>query len=276
MDQNPERRGASWRSRRGQNFLRTSAQAVAATALMVAGFVWAAQQPAAFGRPGALLQVPGALISTPAPPAHFTYLAQALGEDEARRLEPLTFRVAEVLKRYARDDAVADRAAAAVVLEGEKHKLDASLLVGLMIIENAKIDPVARSNVGATGLMQVMPFHSGKWGCESSNLDDIEANICHGVNILADLVKRSPNLDRALLRYNGCVRGTNTPNCHTYPKKVRGYASHAASMMTAMEQGRDIRSIALIPKLNLGTARAAAKKAPVKKAPARKRVASRG
>jgi hypothetical protein len=26
---------------------------------------------------------------------------------------------------------------------------------------------------------------------------------------------------RALLAYNGCVRGTNTPNCHTYPNKVR-------------------------------------------------------
>jgi hypothetical protein len=26
---------------------------------------------------------------------------------------------------------------------------------------------------------------------------------------------------RALLAYNGCVRGTNTPNCHTYPDKVR-------------------------------------------------------
>jgi soluble lytic murein transglycosylase-like protein len=240
---------------------------------MVAGFVWAAQQPAAFGKPGARLQVSGALISTPPAPAHFAYLTEALGEEEARRLEPLTLRVAEVLKRYAKDDAVADRAAAAVVAEGEKHNLDASLLVGLMIIENAKIDPVARSNVGATGLMQVMPFHRGKWGCESTNLADIESNICHGVNILADLVKRSPSLDRALLRYNGCVRGTNTPNCHTYPKKVRGWATHAATMMTAVEEGRDIRSVSLIPKLNLGTAK---KKASVKKVPARKRVASRG
>jgi soluble lytic murein transglycosylase-like protein len=243
---------------------------------MVGGFVWAAQQPAVFGKPGSMLRAQGALISTPASPAHFAYLAQAVGEEEARRLEPLTFRVAEVLKRYARDDAVADRAAAAVVAEGQKHKLDPSLLVGLMIIENAKIDPVARSNVGATGLMQVMPFHSGKWGCESSSLVNIEANICHGVNILADLVKHSPNLDRALLRYNGCVRGRNTPNCHTYPKKVRGYASHAATMLTAMEQGRDIRSISLIPKLNLGSARAASKKAPARKAPARKRATSRG
>lgn len=273
MDQHIERRGAPSHSRRGRNLIRTAAQAISATALMVAGFVWAAQQPAAFGKPGARLQVSGALISTPPAPAHFAYLTEALGEEEARRLEPLTLRVAEVLKRYAKDDAVADRAAAAVVAEGEKHNLDASLLVGLMIIENAKIDPVARSNVGATGLMQVMPFHRGKWGCESTNLADIESNICHGVNILADLVKRSPSLDRALLRYNGCVRGTNTPNCHTYPKKVRGWATHAATMMTAVEEGRDIRSVSLIPKLNLGTAR---KKASVKKAPARKRVASRG
>ena len=26
-----------------------------------------------------------------------------------------------------------------------------------------------------------------------------------------------------MLHYNGCVRGTNTPNCKTYPSKVQRY-----------------------------------------------------
>ena len=35
----------------------------------------------------------------------------------------------------------------------------------------------------------------------------------------------------ALQRYNGCVRGTNTPNCYTYSGKVMKYADQAASAM---------------------------------------------
>jgi hypothetical protein len=32
----------------------------------------------------------------------------------------------------------------------------------------------------------------------------------------------------ALLRYNGCVTGSNTPNCKTYPDKVRRYVEASA------------------------------------------------
>ena len=76
--------------------------------------------------------------------------------------------------------------------------------------------------------MQVMPFHAGKWGCPSSDLFDIDANICHGVQILADNLKRSRNLPTALQRYNGCVRGTNTPDCHRYAGKVYRSARRTA------------------------------------------------
>jgi soluble lytic murein transglycosylase-like protein len=276
MEQNFDRRSPSG-ARPKQSFVRSAAQALAAVAAIAVAFTWASQRPLAVGRPGDRIELPAAFISPSG--VELSYLATALGEDEARRLEPVRFRVASVLKRYAKDDAVADRAAAAVVAEGEKHNLDPSLLVGLMIIENSRIDPWAKSNVGATGLMQIMPFHSGQWGCDSPNLVNIEANICHGVNILAQYVRTSPNLDRALLRYNGCVRGRNTPNCHTYPKKVRGYAQHAASMMTAMEEGKDIRTIALIPKLNLGSKKVKARKAPVRRtakaSTARKRSSAR-
>jgi hypothetical protein len=33
-------------------------------------------------------------------------------------------------------------------------------------------------------------------------------------------LKRTGNVRRALLRYNGCVTGSNTPNCRRYPSKV--------------------------------------------------------
>ena len=59
----------------------------------------------------------------------------------------------------------------------------------------------------------------------------IDSNICHGVSILADLIKRSPSVSSALQRYNGCVRGTNTPNCNTYSGKVLKFAEQAATSM---------------------------------------------
>jgi soluble lytic murein transglycosylase-like protein len=97
------------------------------------------------------------------------------------------------------------------------------------LTENPGLDPKAKSFVGARGLMQVMPFHAGKWGCASPDLFDIESNICHGVAILADNLMQSRTLPQALLGYNGCVRGTNTPDCFRYPRKVYGQARKSNS-----------------------------------------------
>lgn len=141
------------------------------------------------------------------------------------------FRVSQILRNYTRDPAKADRIASAIVSEGTKHRISPSLLVGVLLTENPWLDPQAKSKVGARGLMQVMPFHSGKWGCGSRDLFDIEANICHGVRILGQNLKDERNLDRALLAYNGCVRGTNTPNCFTYSRHVLKYADMSARVI---------------------------------------------
>lgn len=96
------------------------------------------------------------------------------------------------------------------------------LLMAVMLVENPWIDPEARSHMGAIGLMQVMPFHAGEWGCPEGDLTVPEVNICYGARILAHALGRfAGDLDRALLAYNGCVLGTNTPKCHEYPQWVR-------------------------------------------------------
>jgi soluble lytic murein transglycosylase-like protein len=118
-----------------------------------------------------------------------------------------------------------------IVEQGEKEKIDPALLVGVLLTEDATLDPHARSSVGARGLMQVMPLHSGKWGCGSKDLFDVESNICHGVQILKQAMIDAPNTRLALLRYNGCVRGTHTPNCHQYDDKVLRHAGRAAAEM---------------------------------------------
>ena len=154
------------------------------------------------------------------------------GSDEAH--------IAEILRGYTTDTARANRIAAALVKEGRRRKVGSSLLVGVLLTENPWLDPRAVSFVGARGLMQVMPFHAGKWGCVSGDLFDIESNVCHGVAILAENLKQSRTLPQALLGYNGCVRGTNTPDCKRYPVKVyRQARKSTATGFRALGSGGD-------------------------------------
>jgi hypothetical protein len=68
--------------------------------------------------------------------------------------------------------------------------------------------------------MQVMRFHAGVYDCDSDDLLQIEANICHGARVFASYLKRTKDVRSALLRYNGCVRSNATPSCRRYPSKV--------------------------------------------------------
>ena len=73
------------------------------------------------------------------------------------------------------------------------------------------------SNRGAVGLMQVMRFHAGVFDCDSDDLLQVEANICHGARVFASYLKRTRDVRSALLRYNGCVKTRATPSCRRYP-----------------------------------------------------------
>jgi soluble lytic murein transglycosylase-like protein len=212
---------------RWQRILKTSLHALGAAVLLAAGTVWTLrQQHPQYVKPGELLHLPPALVTAAAPGTQ----PYAPPTDAKAQLE--IQKVAYSLRKYTNDTVLARRIASAIVVQGGKKNIDPALLVGVVLTEDAKLDPNARSFVGARGLMQVMPFHAGKWkGCSSADLFAIDSNICHGVSILADLIKRSPSVASALQRYNGCVRGTNTPNCHTYSGKVLKFAEQAASQM---------------------------------------------
>ncbi|MGI9076903.1 MAG: transglycosylase SLT domain-containing protein [Gemmatimonadaceae bacterium] len=202
---------------RWRNALRVAVHGTALSLLLAAGTVWTlGQQHPAFTKPAELLRLPGAIINAP-------------------RSSEDAFRIGQVLRRYTRNGDVADRIAEAVVSEGLRRKIDPALLVGVMLVETDNLNPRARSFVGARGLMQVMPFHAGRWRCGSSDLYDIEANICHGVSVLADNIKRAPNLRTALQRYNGCVRGSNTPNCTAYSGKVMKATTKTSLQMMAID-----------------------------------------
>ncbi|HUH11524.1 MAG TPA: lytic transglycosylase domain-containing protein, partial [Longimicrobiales bacterium] len=107
-----------------------------------------------------------------------------------------------------------------LVEQSHKRGLDPATVLAVMWIES-RGKPDATSFVGASGLMQVMPMHRGRWtGC-GRDLYGIEDNLCYGTSILAWYLRRFPGDERrALLGYNGCVRGTNTRDCFQYPNKV--------------------------------------------------------
>lgn len=132
--------------------------------------------------------------------------------------------LAVALARRSGNPDVAVQAAAALVHEAERLRLSPSLLGAVLLIENTPLDPEAVSSQGALGLMQVMPVHLGSYGC-SPDLVSIETNICHGASILKHMVRRAKSVPLALKRYNGCVRGRNTPRCYRYPKRVLRTAS---------------------------------------------------
>jgi soluble lytic murein transglycosylase-like protein len=127
--------------------------------------------------------------------------------------------LAQILRRTAKPE-IANRVARAIVKEARQLQLPPSLLAGVLLTENARLEPKTISSRGAVGLMQVMRFHAGVFDCDSDDLLQVEANICHGARVFAGYLKRTNDVRSALLRYNGCVRSRATQSCRRYPSKV--------------------------------------------------------
>lgn len=145
------------------------------------------------------------------------------------------------------DSTHAKRIATALLREGRRADLDTRLLLAVMRVENPWLDLDVLSSAGAVGLMQVMPFHAGAWGCDGNDLTDLDVNICHGTRILAWLLDRyDGDVERALLAYNGCVVGVSTTNCHLYPSWVLAHAipswadAGASSLMASNAPARNL------------------------------------
>lgn len=125
----------------------------------------------------------------------------------------------------------ADSIAYYAVREGYVNGIPPAVVFGVMLTENARFESKATSNVGAVGLMQVYPKIWLKALSErlGKDLATDSTNIKYGTFILKEYIKSDSGAvsrgkaQRGLLRYNGCVRGSNTPNCRTYPAKVERF-----------------------------------------------------
>jgi soluble lytic murein transglycosylase-like protein len=142
--------------------------------------------------------------------------------------------VAEFLaKRYrVAQDAVAGFVATAYRAGGE-WKVDPLLLLAVMAVES-RYNPVAESNLGAKGLMQVIPkFHPEKLvehGGEGALLDP-EVNIQVGAQILREYLRRFGETETALQMYAGAFDEPNS----SYAFKV---LAERARLEQALKQAR--------------------------------------
>ena len=147
--------------------------------------------------------------------------------------------IEEVLRSYRNDPELTHEIAVALVREAHRAGLEPRVLLSVLLVENPMLETRAQSFAGAVGLMQVMPLHQGHWRACRPDLESIDDNICHGAQIFASYLRQSNgDVDRALLRYNGCVRGTNTPNCHGYPSWVYARAGKV-SMLSWLNAARN-------------------------------------
>ena len=145
----------------------------------------------------------------------------------------------DVMRLKQVDSARADSIAQFAVREAYVRGISPAIIFGVMLTENARFVSNAKSNVGAVGLMQIYPkvwLTKELGSLFGRDLASDSTNVKYGVFILSQYfrprTKTGETTERdwqtALLRYNGCVHGTNTPRCHTYPDKVQKFVEGSA------------------------------------------------
>ncbi|UUX95171.1 lytic transglycosylase domain-containing protein [Aquabacterium sp. J223] len=174
-----------------------------AVALLFAGTAARADEPpapateealVAFATPSAPLPV--TLAERPALPRAVWPASRVAGLPAPRMLQWL-------------DNAPQVRAIAPWLQEaGQAHGVDPDLLKALIAVES-RFDPQARSQMGALGLMQIMPTTANtvataeeKRKPAAERLLDPRINIHTGARLLSDLIARFGRLDLALAAWN--------------------------------------------------------------------------
>ena len=180
-------------------------------------------------------RVPATRAVLAARPADTSKVAQVTAKPEFER-DRRAF-AADLVATGRMDQARADSIAYYAVRESYLNGIPPAVVFGVMLTENALFVSSAMSSVGAVGLMQVYPKVwlkelSSKFG---RDLSTDSTNLKYGVYILGQYIKSDSGsvskkaVSSGLLHYNGCVRGTNTPNCRTYPSKVKTYVERQAN-----------------------------------------------
>jgi hypothetical protein len=191
---------------RGRGILRTLHHVLAAVGLLAVMFLMldAGQRFIAPGqeRIGTRLsEIPGAL-------------EPAITADDIRHRALATF----LSKRYRVAQAATEELVGVAFDVGQQVGLDPLLILAVMAVES-RLNPIAESEFGAKGLMQVIPkYHQDKFkavGGEQAVLDPL-TNVTVGAQILKGYIRQTGSLEAGLQFYNGALADTTSE----YAEKV--------------------------------------------------------
>lgn len=101
---------------------------------------------------------------------------------------------------------------------GKEHGLDPLLIISVIAVESS-FNPLSESNMGAQGLMQVIPrWHREKIPTDAGEapLFDPVINVAVGSKVLREYVRRHGSVTAGLLQFNGSLSDPS----QSYAKKV--------------------------------------------------------
>jgi soluble lytic murein transglycosylase-like protein len=149
----------------------------------------------------ALASLPDTAADTETRPATSATVLTPAQEGRVRALSEF------VARRYRVSQGVAFDLVSHAHQVGAQLQLDPLLIIAVIAIES-RFNPIAESNAGAKGLMQIIPkYHEdklGEFGGEHAVFDP-ETNIEVGSLILREYIRRTGNLNIALQMYAGAL-----------------------------------------------------------------------
>jgi soluble lytic murein transglycosylase-like protein len=118
--------------------------------------------------------------------------------------EPIEALAALVAKKYRISPKVGRELIGTAYREGARTGVDPLLIIAVMAVES-RFNPIAESDAGAMGLMQVIPgFHKDKLEADAGDpAFDPHANIRLGARVLQEYIRRAGNEAAGLQLYNG-------------------------------------------------------------------------
>jgi soluble lytic murein transglycosylase-like protein len=120
--------------------------------------------------------------------------------------------ITSLARKYRISEAATREMVHAAYVEAGRNGLDPLLVIAVIAIES-RFNPIAQSDGGALGLMQIMPFHGDKFGAVDSILDP-RVNIQIGAAVLRDSIRRGGTEIAGLQLYNGALDDETSAYAH--------------------------------------------------------------
>ena len=186
-------------------------------------------------RQGGLVPAAYAKPAVQSPPARPEFASQrsapvSVVRDRRPEVEALS---ASLAKRYRVSIEATRGVIAAAYREGQRIGLDPLLIIAVIAVES-RFNPIAESEMGAQGLMQVIPrFH--KDHLDAAGVDSVldpHSNIRVGAGVLKDYIRSGGNEVAGLQRYNG----SSADSTNAYAAKVLGEKER---LRQSIRQARD-------------------------------------